>query len=46
MKGALIYCFRCASINRNNIIAQKLLWNTQDLDCRCDKCKRKIENVS
>lgn len=46
MKGGKIFCFKCAVENRFDVIAQKLLWNTKDLNCRCDKCKRKIEDVS
>ena len=46
MLGGLTYCFKCAIDERDSIIAQKLLWNNQDLNCKCDSCKRKIQDVS
>ena len=45
VQGGLTYCYQCAIEDRYKIITEKLLWNSLDLGCRCDKCKRKIEDV-
>ena len=45
MQGGLTYCYQCAIEDRYQIITEKFLWNSLDLGCRCDKCKRKIEDV-
>jgi len=46
MKGGWTYCFKCAIEEEDDIIAQKLLWNSQDINCRCDRCSKRIADVN
>ncbi len=46
MKDGFACCFRCAIENKSKIIAQKILWNSEDLNSKCDYCLRKIQDVS
>jgi hypothetical protein len=47
MKGGWTYCFKCAiEEEEDDIIAQKLLWNSQDINCRCDRCSKRIADVN
>jgi hypothetical protein len=46
MKGGWTFCYKCTLENKEDLIAQKLLWYSQDLECRCDRCSRKIQDVS